>query len=285
MIQIRIGGVPEHFNLPIHLAIEKGYFKEAGLALSWKDYEGGTGQMTQALTEDECDVCILLTEGIFTAILNNNPSKVISGYVKSPLIWGIHSGVHNSIRNHDEIYDKQYAISRIGSGSHLMPIVDGLMHEHKLSEKQFTVINNLQTAINSLHKGETDVFYWEKYTTKPYVERGMLKRIGEFVTPWPCFMIAATDKIIASQPEALARMLKIIHKVCDEFMKDHQAPQLVSERYGIALEDAEYWFHATEWTFDSWVSNKTIESVLFTLRASGILQRTAKVEELVWVRK
>lgn len=39
MVQIRIGGVPEHFNLPWHLAIEDGAFKEAGIDLQWQDIQ------------------------------------------------------------------------------------------------------------------------------------------------------------------------------------------------------------------------------------------------------
>ena len=78
---IRIGGVPEHFNLPIHLAMESGAFESRGLNIEWTTFKGGTGQMTKALREDEVDVCILLTEGIITDIINGNPSKIISEYV------------------------------------------------------------------------------------------------------------------------------------------------------------------------------------------------------------
>ena len=33
MIKIRIGGVPEHFNLPIHLANENGAFNKEGIEI------------------------------------------------------------------------------------------------------------------------------------------------------------------------------------------------------------------------------------------------------------
>ena len=39
MTTIRLGGVPEHFNLPIHLAIEKGKFEEKGINLEWTTYD------------------------------------------------------------------------------------------------------------------------------------------------------------------------------------------------------------------------------------------------------
>ena len=65
---IRIGGVPEHFNLPIHLAREHGSFEKRGINLEWTTFKGGTGQMTKALRDKEVDACILLTEGIIADI-------------------------------------------------------------------------------------------------------------------------------------------------------------------------------------------------------------------------
>ena len=58
---LRVGGVPEHFNLPIHLAIERGDFNSRGIKVEWVDFPGGTGAMTKALREGTIDVCILLT--------------------------------------------------------------------------------------------------------------------------------------------------------------------------------------------------------------------------------
>ena len=89
-ISLKIGGVPEHFNLPIHLAIENGLFLSRGLQIEWIDFPGGTGQMTKALREGRVDVCILLTEGMIADILKGSPSKILSEYVCTPLTWGIH---------------------------------------------------------------------------------------------------------------------------------------------------------------------------------------------------
>ena len=52
MINIRIGGVPEHFNLPWHdvIADARDY------ASTWRDYPGGSGAMIDALASDELDV-------------------------------------------------------------------------------------------------------------------------------------------------------------------------------------------------------------------------------------
>ncbi len=283
-LTIRIGGVPEHFNLPIHLAIEAGDFDKKDIDLRWTTFKGGTGQMTKALREDRVDACILLTEGIIKDILQGNPSKIISNYVISPLTWGVHTSADNPLNHYRDIFDKNYAISRFGSGSHLMAIVDADSKEQNIDESQFEIIRNLDGALESLAKQETDVFYWEKFTTKPYVDSGQLKRIGEFLTPWPCFVIAATDKILKEQPEKVIEMLRVIHNACRSFMHNDNAVQLVSERYGQKLKDVERWFHSTEWATHGWVSDKMLKSVVYSLQTAGIIEGNQENMELVWRR-
>lgn len=285
-VKIRIGGVPEHFNLPIHLAIERGEFAERGIDLQWTTFRGGTGQMTKALRDGEVDLCILLTEGIITDIIRGNKAKLISEYVITPLTWGIHTGVNNSLRHYEDIFDKRYAISRFGSGSHLMAIVDANSQGHTLTEDQFVVIKNLDGALESLKDVNSDVFYWEKYTTKPFVDGGQLRRIGEYLTPWPCFMIAATDDILEREPENVVRVLRTIHDSCDLFMmKDDESIPMVAERYGLQVKDTERWFHSTEWAIHGWVSDKMLKSVIYHLDLAGIVDKNQEIPELIWKRK
>ena len=281
---IKIGGVPEHFNLPIHLAIERGDFLKRGIEVEWTTFKGGTGQMTRALRDQEVDLCILLTEGIINDIIQGNPSKIVSNYVTSPLIWGIHTAADNPLDRYQDIFKHKYAISRFGSGSHLMAIVDANLKDQEIGKDQFHVIRNLDGALESLDKHETDVFYWEKYTTKPYVDSGQLKRIGEFLTPWPCFVIAATNHILETQPENVIRLLRTIHDATDQFMHDEQAIELVSQRYHLKMRDVERWYHSTEWAIHGWVSNKMLKSVVYSLRAADIIAADQEIPELVWYR-
>lgn len=281
---IRVGGVPEHFNLPWHLAIEGQRFETRGIQVEWTTFKGGTGQMTRALRDGQIDMCILLTEGIITDIANGNPSKIVSEYVITPLNWGVHTGVKNSLNSYNDVFNKKFAISRFGSGSHLMPIVDANSKGESINKEQFVVIKNLDGALPSLDQNQTDVFYWEKYTTKPFVDAGKLKRLGEYLTPWPCFMIAATNDILDKQPENVIRLLRTIHDECDNFMRNPLAIPTVSERYSQKLPDVERWFHSTEWAIHGWVSDKMINSVIYHLKLAGIINDDQEIPELIWKR-
>lgn len=283
-VKIRLGGVPEHFNVPIHLAIKEKAFLSRNVDVQWTDFHGGTGEMTAALRNNDIDACILLTEGIIKDIIQGNPSKIISIYVKTPLTWGIHTGINNKLAHHTDIYDKRYAISRKGSGSQLMAIVDASAHHREIKEEQYRIIKNLDGAVNSLSNLDSDVFYWEKFMTKPYVDRGILRRVGEFQSPWPCFVIAARDDILEKHPEAIIRMLRTIHDICDNFMYNDNAIDIIREYHDIPEEDLLQWFHSTEWAIHGWVSDKMLKSVVFNLRNAGIIEKGTKIPELVWKR-
>ena len=147
------------------------------------------------------------------------------------------------------------------------------------------VCKNLNGALESLTTLDTDVFYWEKYTTKPFVDSEQLKRIGECYTPWPCFAVAASDHILKTQPKNIIRLLRTIHDSCDWFMQNEDVIELVCNRYKLKKTDVESWYHATEWAIHGWVSDKMLKSVIYNLRISGIIGRDENVPELIWKRQ
>jgi len=281
-MKIRVGGVPEHFNLPWHLAMENNLFKKEGIEIEWHTFNGGTGQMTKALRNNEIDVCILLTEGIIADIIKGNKSKIISKYLTTPLIWGVYTGVESPINYYGEIYKDKYAISRFGSGSHLMPIVDANAKGYKINIEQFEIVKNLEGALESLTKQETNAFYWEKYTTKPFVDNGTLKYLGEYITPWPCFMIAATDNIIATQKDDLRKMLNVIYFTSKQFMNSPNAIEEVSKRFNQKREDVEQWFFSTEWSLNDEISHKMLRNVVHTLHFAGIIDEKVEVSDFCY---
>ncbi|MBO9699408.1 MAG: ABC transporter substrate-binding protein [Sporocytophaga sp.] len=261
MITFRLGGVPEHFNLPIHLAKQSGKFEEAGIDLVWTDFPGGTGAMCSALKEDQIDCAILLTEGITADIVKGSPLKILKVYVESPLIWGIHVSANSPYINMDQMEGKRYAISRQGSGSHLMSYVDADQRGWKLSESQMVVVGNLEGARNFLSQAKADIFLWEKYMTKPLVDAGEFRRIGERLTPWPCFVFAASESFIEKHGSILTTFFKIVNKSVEAFMQNPEASNIVSERYSLKKEDAKVWFESTKWNTESGIDEKILDNI------------------------
>jgi len=264
MKKVKIIGVPEHFNLPWHLAIEEGAFEERGIDLQWTDIPEGTGRMCQMLENGETDLTIILTEGLVKSITEGNPAKIVQEYIASPLLWGIHVGAKSEYRSIPELKTTKAAISRFGSGSHLMAYVNAQNEGWNTQKLQFEVINNLDGAVEALTQGTADYFMWEHFTTKPLVDNGTFRRLGDCPTPWPCFVIAATDKFLKENSSVLKHILEVINLYTAEFKKIPSIDRTLANRYEQQLEDIQEWLSLTRWS-QSQIKSQTIDKVQDTL--------------------
>jgi len=110
------------------------------------------------------------------------------------------------------------------------------------------VIRNLDGALEALPKGDGDYFMWEKFTTKPYVDNGPFRSVGECPTPWPCFVIAVRNDILKDEPEAIQKILEIINNTTADFKEIPRIAQMIANRYDQKIEDVNEWLSLTEWS-------------------------------------
>ena len=268
----KIAGVPEHFNYPWHYAIEQGYFDKAGLQIEWQDNKSGTGALTQLLNSGEIDMAVLLTEGIIADIAIGGKSKIIQIFVKSPLNWGIHVAANSNIQHKFGIKGKRFAMSRFGSGSHIMAYVLANQLGYTPAETDFVIVNDIDGATKALANGDAEIFLWEKYMTMPLIESGYLRRIGEIPTPWPGFVIAARNEICETKETALKRMLEVIRTASGDFMTHPDNFELIAKRYNLKKDKMYEWFQITEWETTGQIKGDIIYTTAQTLQNSGIIR-------------
>ena len=240
MKRFKIGGVPEHFNLPWRLAIEEGRLNHLDVDMHWSDMSGGTGQMIKGLQAGTLDIAVLLTEGITKSILEGLDAKILSVYVKTPLRWGIHVPFNSEMKQAEDIKGQKFAISREGSGSHLMAYVNSFQKGWNTNELQFNIVGDVYGGLWALENDEAGVFLWEKYTTHPFVEAEKCKCIGEVVTPWPCFVVAVRNEVIEKHGDLLKEVLEVVGQTAKE-IKDGNNAEEISWRYALKLEQAKSW--------------------------------------------
>lgn len=271
MKTIKVGGVPEHFNLPWHLSIDDGTFKEKELDVQWRDFPDGTGAMCKALRNEEIDVAVILTEGIIKDIINGNKVKIVQEYISSPLIWGIHVDGHSPIRNLEDLEGKKVAISRYGSGSHLMAYVNAKHLGWDPSKLEFEVVGDINGAIEALKTGKADYFMWEYFTTKPLVDKGVFRRLGDCPTPWSCFVIVVREKFLKEHPAVLKTMLKTLNFVTKKFKEIPGIESALSKKYEQKEDDIEQWLNITTWS-QKQISMQEIEKVQEQLFELGLIE-------------
>ncbi len=273
---IKIGGVPEHFNLPWIQAFEQNKSQSLGAEISWNFFPGGTGAMTQALSNGSLDVAILLTEGYMAAFQKGLNAKIIQCYIESPLQWGIYSNKKDQVR-----FDQatKIAISRKGSGSHLMPLIHAEQHGVMLQENQFVVVHHLDDGIKSLSE-DCDYFYWEKWMTQPFVDQGIVKKVGEFSAPWSGFLVVATQSCIDQNSQILLKIIEMIQEQVKIFIADDQSPFIIEKKFNLNIDEAKDWIGQQKWNLNHDISRLGLQNAHAALTQIGIDMSQVRLEDL-----
>lgn len=280
MKTIKIAGVPEHFNLPWHLCIENGEFEEAGIALEWTDVPEGTGKMCQMLRDGTTDIAVILTEGIVKDIINGNYSSIVQIYVKSPLIWGIHVDGKSNVKTLSELENGTVAISRLGSGSHLMAIVNAQNQGWNIENLNFEIVNTIDGAVEALANKKADYFMWERFMTKPLVDKGIFKRIADCPTPWPCFVIAVRNEVLDKHSETIQLILEIINATTEEFKFIPSIDRTLASRHNLKIEDIQEWLSLTQWSQNN-LDEKTLNKVQNQLFDLSLIDKKGTFAKIV----
>jgi len=284
MKQVRIIGVPEHFNLPWLMAIEEGAFEDRGIDLQWTNIPEGTGRMCKMLENDETDLAIILTEGLIKSISEGNSSKIVQEYIASPLLWGIHVAAHSNFKAISELNGQKAAISRFGSGSHLMAYVNAQHEGWDTKKLKFEIINNLQGAVDGLSNDKADYFMWEHFTTKPIVDKGIFRRLGDCPTPWPCFVISATNKFIKQNDNLLKHILEVINSYTAEFKQIPSINRTLANRYEQRLEDIDQWLSITKWSQNQ-LDISVLKKVVETLQELELIQKEFAINHILYANR
>lgn len=281
MKTIRIGGVPEHFNLAWYLGLKNGEYKSEGINLRWEDYFGGTGAMCKGLRDGDIDMAVILTEGIIKDIIAGNKSKIVQTFVQTPLIWGIHVAEASPYQSISDLKGTKAAISRYGSGSHLMAYIQAENSDWDLEKDlDFEVIKNLNGAVEGLTDGKADYFMWEKFTTKPLVDNGTFRRVGDCPSPWPCFVVAVREDVLKNNKAEVKKILDIVNSTTAEFKDIPSIDRMIANRYEQELEDVCDWLELTEWS-QNLMEEETINRVQDQLLALNIIPEKWDYKDLV----
>ncbi len=280
MKTVKIVGVPEHFNLPWHLCIENGEFEAENIDLQWKNIPEGTGKMCQMLRDGEADIAVILTEGIVKDIAAGNPSKIVQIYVQSPLIWGIHVAEKSDFHTVKDLKNKKVAISRLGSGSQLMAYVNASEQGWETDDLEFEIINTIDGAVEALTKGTADYFMWERFMTKPLVDQGIFRRVGDCPTPWPSFVIAVRDEFLKKNSKVIEKILEIINGTTHDFAQIPNIDKTLAELFNQKREDIKDWLKLTQWSQKN-LTEKAFAKLQNQLFDLGIIDKKSTFVETV----
>ncbi|KAN0062235.1 hypothetical protein ACQY0O_005416 [Thecaphora frezii] len=262
---LRVGYVPEHFAAPLLQLAATPWGKE-NLELVLQP--SGTGQMLTSLDAQQpggqkIDVAVALTEALIAGIAKGRKDyKLVGSYVRTSLNWAVITGTDPAASRYQSISDlagEKLGISRIGSGSQLMASVMALQHGWTDRDIDFIVNDtfaNLRDGVNQKPPYTSAAFMWEWYTTKPFVDSGEVRFIGNVPTPWPSWTIAASLNTALDPAHPTSNLLVEFQRRLTDAIRtfanpqsraDGSAAKFIFDQHSYKPEDVDTWLDGVRW--------------------------------------
>ncbi|ODV88674.1 hypothetical protein CANCADRAFT_57809 [Tortispora caseinolytica NRRL Y-17796] len=275
---MKIGYIPEHFSTPLAFAV-----KYKWLNAELVPYPRGSGHLMEALQANEIDYAVGLTEAFIAGALQGKDwFKIIGTYVTSPLCWVVSTGGRRDVTMDSLANGATIGISRIGSGSHVMASV--LKEQSKWPvDPTFKVLGTFEQLRNGVNDSSADIFMWERFTSKKYLDSGEIKEIGEIYTPWPSWVIVASKSV---QESEYIPCLEAIDKGINYFDNNKdEAVAYIAENLDYSLEDATTWLGTVQFNTPTvkGIDKAVVEKTAKTLLNAGVVNTdTISPESVVY---
>ena len=248
--------------------------------IEWQEVPEGTGRMLDLLSSGDTDVAILLTEGASAGAARGIDLSGSGVWGETPLNWGVHVPAASSFHRPSDVVNRRVAVSRMGSGSHLMAGIYARQHGWQMPVDYVTV-DTLQGARAAFAEDRADVFLWERATTAPLGAAGEFRRIDILPTPWPCFVACCRGAIPRQERQALAALLGTALDKANNMAADTDAVTAFSDEYGLNPAEVTQWLAQTNWAKTVGVDPEMLSTVQATLLNIGLTERALDIDALI----
>jgi len=119
---------------------------------------------------------------------------------------------------------------------------------------------------------------WEWFTTKPWLDSGLVRFIGSVPTPWPSWLIAAHPSHTRVPPELLRTFLNTLTTYVKAFdSQEHRETknvEFIKRTWGYPEEDIKTWMETVKFTQDcTEISAHVITNTLSVLAEAGVIPK------------
>ena len=235
-LKAKIGVLRLQSSSPVFIALDKGYFKEAGLEIELKFFDAAQ-PIAVATTSGDVDFGITaFTAGLYN-LAGKGTLKVIGGMSREkagyPLIgyFASNNAYASGLKTPKDLAGKRIAVTQVGSSFHYSLGLLADKYGFKLADVKVLPLQSLSNAAAAL-KGETvDAALLPISTARALVDSGGAKFLGWVgdETPWQLGAVFAAPKTLANKAmvtkllAALVRADREYHDVILASVKDGKA--------------------------------------------------------------
>ena len=117
--------------------------------------------------------------------------------------------------------------------------------------------------------------------TKPLVDAGKFRRVGEFTAPWPAFVVCAARSVVGDARAALDRAVALALDEARALKARPDAAAVIAARYGLAPADVADWLASTRWSEHAVISAEDVAPACMALGSLGVLPRVVDAAECI----
>jgi NitT/TauT family transport system substrate-binding protein len=233
----KVGVLRLSSSAPVFIALDKGYFREAGLDIELKFFDAAQ-PIAVATTSGDVDFGITaFTAGLYN-LAGKGTLKVIGGMSREkagyPLIgyFASNNAYAAGLKSPKDLAGKRVAVTQVGSSFHYSLGLLADKYGFKLADVKVLPLQSLSNAAAAL-KGETvDAALLPVSTARTLMDAGGAKLLGWVgdETPWQLGAVFASTKTLADKPlvtkllAALTRADREYHDVILAAAADGKAP-------------------------------------------------------------
>ncbi|WP_439365396.1 ABC transporter substrate-binding protein [Bradyrhizobium sp. DASA03005] len=236
-LKAKIGVLRLSSSAPVFIAVDKGYFREAGLEVELKFFDAAQ-PIAVATTSGDVDFGVTaFTAGLYN-LAGKGVLKVIGGMSREkpgyPLIgyFASNNAYASGLKTPKDLAGKRVAMTQVGSSFHYSLGLLADKYGFKLADVKIVPLQSLSNAAAAL-KGETvDAALLPISTARKLMDEGGAKFLGWVgdETPWQLGAVFASPKTLANKAlvtkflGVLAKADREYHDVILTAMKDGVAP-------------------------------------------------------------
>lgn len=195
--------------VPVDIGAQTGIFKKHGLDLEISSF-GGEARLQQGMAADSVDIALSSGPGL-AFIAKGSPIKGIAAMAGPPLLFALMVRADDTVKTPDDLKGRKVGVSTVGSVTSW--IVSEVSRQKGWGFDGITQvpIGNDASRIAALRTKSIDAAIVNLAVALNFVQRGdgrILLRFADLLKDFHVHVIFATDKAIATRPEALRNFLK-----------------------------------------------------------------------------
>jgi NitT/TauT family transport system substrate-binding protein len=207
---LRVGkaGAEAFSFVPVDIGARTGIFAKHGLDVSISAF-GGDARIQQAMAADGIDIALGSGPGL-AFIVKGSVAKGVAAMADPPLIFALVVRKDGSVNSADDLKGRKVGVSTVGSVTSWIISEIGRQKGWGVGGIEQAALGNDANRVAGVKTKSIDAAIVNLAVALKYVQNGdgkILLRFADLVKDFHIHVIFATDKLIATKPEALRGFL------------------------------------------------------------------------------